>query len=194
MGKDSSSATDDMTVTHATVRHLMHWVEDLGHKLFMDNFFIAKTFRWIRDKENKLMQYGTAKHKRHTIWLWTKKIEIEKRRRMGTDEGRFDCGGLEGQMRSIHADQHKLTTRRRKPDIMERYKLAHGVRRQFRSYGQQLFDPRSWKKSRSPTPSLVGRLSAASTHAARLEGRTNKHWPAKASKLCCRMSSASGQC
>ena len=113
---------------------------------------------------------------------------------MGTDEGRFDCVGLEGQMRSIHADQHKLTTRRRKPDIMERYKLAHGVRRQFRSYGQQLFDPRSWKKSRSPTPSLVGRLSAASTHAARLEGRTNKHWPAKASKLCCRISSASGQC
>ena len=28
--------------------------------------------------------------------------------------GKFDCIGLEGQARSIHADQHKPTTRRRK--------------------------------------------------------------------------------
>ena len=38
MGRDSHSATDDMTATHATVRHLTHRVEGLGHKLFMDNF------------------------------------------------------------------------------------------------------------------------------------------------------------
>jgi len=39
LGKDSRSATDDMTATHATVRHLTCTVEGLGHKLFMDNFF-----------------------------------------------------------------------------------------------------------------------------------------------------------
>ena len=36
---DSRSAPDDMTATHATVRHLTGRVEGLGHKLFMDNFF-----------------------------------------------------------------------------------------------------------------------------------------------------------
>jgi hypothetical protein len=39
LGKDSRSTTDDMTATHATVRHLTRRVEGLGHKLFMDNFF-----------------------------------------------------------------------------------------------------------------------------------------------------------
>ena len=39
LGTDSHSATDDMTATHATVRHLTSRVEGLGHKIFMDNFF-----------------------------------------------------------------------------------------------------------------------------------------------------------
>jgi len=39
LGKDSRSATDDMTATHATVRHLTYRFEGLGHKLFMDNSF-----------------------------------------------------------------------------------------------------------------------------------------------------------
>jgi len=39
LGTDSRSTTDDMTATHATVRHLTCRVEGLGHKLFMDNFF-----------------------------------------------------------------------------------------------------------------------------------------------------------
>ena len=39
LGEDSRFATDNMTTTHATVRHLTHRVEGLGHKLFMDNFF-----------------------------------------------------------------------------------------------------------------------------------------------------------
>jgi len=38
-GRDSRSATDNMTATHATVRHLTCRVEGLGNKLFMDNFF-----------------------------------------------------------------------------------------------------------------------------------------------------------
>jgi hypothetical protein len=44
LGKDSRSATDDMTAIHATVRHLTRRVEGLGHKLFMDNFFSSRDF------------------------------------------------------------------------------------------------------------------------------------------------------
>ena len=39
LGRDSHSATHDMTATHATVRHLTSRVEGLRHKIFMDNFF-----------------------------------------------------------------------------------------------------------------------------------------------------------
>jgi len=38
-GRDSHSATDDMTATHTTVKHLNSRVEGLGQKIFMDNFF-----------------------------------------------------------------------------------------------------------------------------------------------------------
>jgi len=39
LARDSHSATDDMTATHATVSHLTSRVQGLGHKIFMDNFF-----------------------------------------------------------------------------------------------------------------------------------------------------------
>jgi hypothetical protein len=39
LGEDLHSANDDMTATHATVRHLTCRVEGLGHKTYMDNFF-----------------------------------------------------------------------------------------------------------------------------------------------------------
>jgi hypothetical protein len=39
LGRDSDSATDDITATHTTVIHLTRRVEGLGHKIFMDNFF-----------------------------------------------------------------------------------------------------------------------------------------------------------
>jgi len=38
-GRDSRSATDGMTATHATLRHLTCRVDGLRHKLLMDNFF-----------------------------------------------------------------------------------------------------------------------------------------------------------
>jgi len=44
LGRDSHSATDDVTATHATVRHLACRVECLGHKMFMDNFFSSQEF------------------------------------------------------------------------------------------------------------------------------------------------------
>jgi hypothetical protein len=50
LDKDSRSATDEMTATHATVRHLTRRVEGLGHKLYMDNFFfISETFWRLRE-------------------------------------------------------------------------------------------------------------------------------------------------
>jgi len=39
LDRDSHSATDDMTATHAPIRHLTSRVEGLGQKIFMDNFF-----------------------------------------------------------------------------------------------------------------------------------------------------------
>jgi len=39
LGGDSHSATDNMTATHANVRHLTCIDEGLGYKIFMDNFF-----------------------------------------------------------------------------------------------------------------------------------------------------------
>jgi len=42
LGKDSQSATEDMTTTHATVRHLTRRVEGLGHN--GQFLFITKTF------------------------------------------------------------------------------------------------------------------------------------------------------
>jgi hypothetical protein len=39
LGKDRSYATDTMTAIHATVAGLMRRVENVGHKIYMDNFF-----------------------------------------------------------------------------------------------------------------------------------------------------------
>ena len=43
-----------------------------------------------------------------------------------------------------------------------------------------------------PTPSLVGRPSAAATNVTRLESRHNQHWPTKSSQVRCRLCSAHG--
>ena len=44
LGRDSHSATDDMTATHVTVRHLTSRVEGLGHKIYGQFLLINKTF------------------------------------------------------------------------------------------------------------------------------------------------------
>jgi len=59
LGRDSHSATDDMTATHATVRHLTSRVEGLGHKIFMDNFFSSPRLFDDLD-EHKINSCGTV--------------------------------------------------------------------------------------------------------------------------------------
>ena len=44
LGRDSHSATDHMTATHATVRHLTCRVEGLGQTIYGQFHFIAKIF------------------------------------------------------------------------------------------------------------------------------------------------------
>ena len=62
LGRDSQSATD-MTATHAPVRHLTCRVEDLGHKIFMDNSFSSP--RLFDDLERrKINSCGTERPSR----------------------------------------------------------------------------------------------------------------------------------
>ena len=76
LGKDSHSATDDMTATHTTVTHLTCRIEGLGHKIFMDNFFSSPKLFDDRQIYNKFRWHGTAQQKRYALWLWTKKLKL----------------------------------------------------------------------------------------------------------------------
>ena len=79
LGKDSRSATDDMTATHATVRHLTSRVEGLGHKLFMDNFFSSP--RLFDDLlRHKIHSCGTVRPNRKDMPsdFGPKKINLRK--------------------------------------------------------------------------------------------------------------------
>ena len=44
LGRDSHSATDGMTATHTTVRHLTSGIKGLGYKIFMDKLFHLQDF------------------------------------------------------------------------------------------------------------------------------------------------------
>ena len=79
LGKDSQSATDDMTTPHSTVRHLTHRVEGLGQRLFMDNFFSSP--RLFDDlNRHKINSYGTVRPNRKDTPrdFGPKKTETEK--------------------------------------------------------------------------------------------------------------------
>jgi len=47
---DSLSTTDNMTATHATVRHLICRVEGLGHKIVTDNYFSSLRILYVLDR------------------------------------------------------------------------------------------------------------------------------------------------
>jgi len=65
LGRNSHSATDDMTATHATVRHLTS-VEGLGHKIFMDNFFLSPRLFDDLDR-HKINSCGTVRPNRRDM-------------------------------------------------------------------------------------------------------------------------------
>jgi len=66
LGRDSHSATDDMTAMHATVRHLTSRAEGLGHKIFMDNFFSSpKLFNDL--ERHKIYSCGTVRPNRRDM-------------------------------------------------------------------------------------------------------------------------------
>ena len=66
LGRDSHTATDDMTAAHTTVRHLTSRVQGLGHKIFMDNFFSSP--RLFDDLErHKINSCGTMRPNRRDM-------------------------------------------------------------------------------------------------------------------------------
>jgi len=64
--RDSHFATDDMTATHAAVRHLTSRVEGLGHKIFMDNFFLSPRLFDDLDRR-KINSCGTVQPNRRDM-------------------------------------------------------------------------------------------------------------------------------
>jgi len=79
LGRDSQSATDDMTATHAIVRLLTSRVEGVGHKLFMDNFFSSP--RLFDDlNRRKINSCGTVRPNRKDMPrdLGTKQLKLTR--------------------------------------------------------------------------------------------------------------------
>ena len=96
LGRDSHSATDDMTATHTIVRHLTGRVEGLGHKLFMDNCVSSPRFLTpYRDKKYfNVGQYGPTE--KTCPLTFNQKNETDKGQHKGEDKGKFDRVSLEG--------------------------------------------------------------------------------------------------
>jgi len=63
LDRESHSAIDNMTATHATVRHLTCRVKGLGHKIFMDNFFSSPRLFDDLDR-HKINSWGTVRPNR----------------------------------------------------------------------------------------------------------------------------------
>ena len=79
LDKVSQSTTDDMTATCATVRHLTHRVEGLGHKLFMENFFSSP--RLFDDLDgHKVNSCGTVRPNRKDMLrdFGTKQLKLKR--------------------------------------------------------------------------------------------------------------------
>jgi len=66
LGRDSHFATDDMTATHTTVRHLTSRVEGFGHKIFVDNFFLSPRLFDDLDR-HKINSCGTVRPNRRDM-------------------------------------------------------------------------------------------------------------------------------
>jgi len=69
LGRDTHSATDDVTATHTTVGHLTSRVEGLGRKIFMDNSFSSPTLFNFLDRR-QINSCGTAAKQKKTCVTW----------------------------------------------------------------------------------------------------------------------------
>ena len=67
MGVYSHSATDDMTATHATVRHLACRVEGLGQNVYGQFLFIPRLFHDL--DRHKINSCGTVRPNRKDMTL-----------------------------------------------------------------------------------------------------------------------------
>jgi len=89
LGRNSHSATNDITATHATVRHLTSKVEGLEHKIFMDNFVSSPRLFDDLDRR-KINSCGTLRPNRRDMprdfgpkQLKLKRVDIRVRTRGG---------------------------------------------------------------------------------------------------------------
>ena len=113
LDRDSNSTTDDMTATHATVRHLTCRVEGLGHKIFMDNFFSSPRLFDDLDRR-KINSCGTIQPNRKHVPCDFGPKQLKLRRDDVRVRTRVGSTALACKDRSLHADKHGPTTSRRK--------------------------------------------------------------------------------
>ena len=78
LGKDSHSATDDMTATQTTVTFDLQSWRLRTQNIYRQFLFIPKTFWWLVQTYNKFMQDCTTQQKRHAPWLWTKNLKLKR--------------------------------------------------------------------------------------------------------------------
>jgi len=79
LGKGSHSASDNMTATHETVRHLTCRVKGLGHKIFMDNFLSSASLSDDCDR-HKINSCGTVRPNRKDMPLDFGPKQLEMKR------------------------------------------------------------------------------------------------------------------
>ena len=105
LGRDSHSATDDMTARHANVRHVTSRVEGLGHKIFVDNFLSSPRLFDDLDRR-KINSCGTVRPNRKDMPrnLGPKQLKLKRGDVRVRTRGGLAYISLEGQMRSLHAD------------------------------------------------------------------------------------------
>jgi len=105
LSKDAHSVTDDMTATHATLRHLTSRVESLGHKIFIYNFFSSpRLFDDLDRRKINLCETVRPNRKDVPCDFGPKQLKLKRGVRKGEDRGRLDHIRLEGQTRSLHAN------------------------------------------------------------------------------------------
>jgi len=137
LGTDSHSTTDNMTATHASVRHLTSRVEGLGHKIFMDKFFSSPRLLDDLDR-HKINSSGTVRPNRRDVPhdFAPKQLELKR-----GDARVRTRGGLTALVCKDRREVYMLTNmdpppaegnfcdnsnRPMKPHIMERYNRHMG--------------------------------------------------------------------